>query len=101
MRKALDAFRVRILAGFKGQGIGRRDSGIVLEFYKVDVDTISDFLADKKYILGDKVHTIDTCAYSMLRHLVDQPQKWAGSGYIESKPNLVAYLNRMREEFDM
>ncbi|KAJ9602244.1 hypothetical protein H2200_013364 [Cladophialophora chaetospira] len=101
LRKALDAFRVRILAGFAGQGMGRRDSGVVLEFYKVDIDAISDFLADKKYFLGDKVHTVDACAYSMLRHLVDQPQKWAGSGYVESKPNLVDYLKRMREEFAM
>jgi len=101
LRAALDAFRVRILAGFDGQGMGKRDSATVLEFYKVDVDTVSDFLAEKKYFLGDKVHTVDACAYAMLRHLVDQPQKWAGSGYVEGKPNIMAYLERMRKEFDM
>ena len=101
LRAVLDAFRVRILAGFDGQGMGKRDSAVVLDFYKVDVDTVSDFLGGKKYFLGDKVHTIDACAYAMLRHLVDQPQKWPGTGYVESKPNLMAYLESMRQEFNM
>lgn len=101
LRKALDTFRTRILAGFNGQGMGRRDSSVVLEFYKVDIDAVADFLGDKNYFLGDKIHTIDGCAYGMLRHLVDQPQKWAGSGYLEGKPNVMAYLERMRHEFDI
>lgn len=101
LRKVLDAFRARILAGFAGQGMGKRDSSVVLDFYKVDVDAVADFLGEKKYFLGDKVHTVDACAYAMLRHLVDQPQKWAGSGYVEGKPNVMAYLKRMRQQFDM
>lgn len=99
LRKALDAFRERILSGFNGQGMGKREGSVVLEFYKADVDAVSDFLSDKKYFLGDKVHTVDACAYAMLRHLVDQPQRWAGSGYVENKPNIMGYLERMRKEF--
>lgn len=101
LRAALDAFRARILAGFTGQGMGRRESSVVLAFYKADIDAVADFLADKKYFLGDKVHTIDACAYAMLRHLADQPQKWAGSGYLEGKSNIMAYLERMRHEFNI
>ena len=101
LRSVLDAFRTRILTGYKGQGMGRRDSGVVLDFYHVDIDAVSDFLAEKKYFLGDKLHTIDACAYAFLRHLVDQPQEWAGSEYVATKGNLTAYLERMRKEFDM
>lgn len=101
LRTALDAFRTRILAGFNGQGMGRRESSVVLDFYKIDIDAVADFLADKKYFLGGTIHTIDACAYSMLRHLTDQPQKWAGSGYLEGKSNIMAYLERMRQEFKM
>ena len=101
LRSALDAFRVRILAGYEGHGMGRRDSPCVLDFYKADVDALSDFLGDKTYFYGDKVHTIDASAYALLRHLVDQPQKWPGTGYVEGKKNLADYLARMRKEFDI
>jgi isoprene-epoxide---glutathione S-transferase len=101
LRKVLDEFRVRILAGFNGQGMGRRDTPTVLQIYKKDVDAVSDFLDNKQYALGDQVHTIDASLYAMLRHLVDQPQKWEGTGYVESKPNLAAYLERMRKRFEM
>jgi isoprene-epoxide---glutathione S-transferase len=99
VREALDAFRARILAQFQGQGMGRRDAECVCTFYKKDIDALSTFLGGNKYFLGAKVHVIDTMFYSMLRHLVDQPQKWVGTGYIESKGNLVDYMQRMREEF--
>lgn len=81
--------------------MGRRDSEFVLELYKEDVDAVSDFLGQKKYFLGDKPSNIDAAAYAMLRHCVDQPQKWEGTGYVESKPNLVAYLDRVRKEYEI
>lgn len=99
LRAYLDAFRERILAGFNGQGMGRRDSACVLTFYKADIDALSDFLGDKPYFLGDKPHTIDAAFYAMMRHLVDQPHKWPGTGYVETKKNIMDYLGRMRKEF--
>ena len=101
LRAYLDKFRERILAGFTGQGMGRRDSECVLGFYKIDVDALADFLGDKKYFFGDRVRSIDAGFYAMLRHLVDQPQKWKGTGYVEGKKNLAAYLERMRKEYGM
>ena len=79
--------------------MGRRDSECVLAFYKKDIDALAAFLAGKKYFLGEKVHVIDAMFYAMLRHLVDQPQKWKGTGYIESKSNLTGYMDRMRKEY--
>ncbi|KAF2171332.1 hypothetical protein M409DRAFT_18447 [Zasmidium cellare ATCC 36951] len=101
LRKVLDAFRVRILQGFNGHGMGRRSHENVLQVYKVDVDAVADFLGDKAYFLGDEPRNVDAVAYAMLRHLTDQPQKWPGTGYVEGKANLVAYLERMRKRYDM
>lgn len=81
--------------------MGRRNSQTVFDVYRIDVDALVGFLGDKKYFFGDKLTSLDASAYAMLRHLVDQPQKWPGSGYVESKPNLVAYMDRMRAEFGM
>ena len=101
LRAVLDAFRARILAEFDGQGMGRRDSECILVFYKKDIDALSTYLGKKQHFLGDKVHSIDAMFYAMLRHLSDQPQRWKGSGYIESKPNLVEYMDRMRKEYSI
>lgn len=99
LREFLDAFRKRVLDGFSGQGMGRRDGSTVVDFFKADINAISEYMGDNKYFFGDRVHTIDACCYSMLRHLADQPQQWEGTGYVRSKPNLAAYLDRMRKEF--
>lgn len=97
LRAVLDNFRVRILDGFKGQGMGRRDADTVRTFYETDIDVLADYLGEKPYLLGDKPHVVDTGMYAMLRHLVDQPQKWQGTGYVESKKNLMRYLDTMRK----
>lgn len=101
LRQVLDDFRKRILAGFEGQGMGRRGHDAVLEVYRQDIDAVADFLGDNKYFMGTKVTSLDACAYAMLRHLTDQPQKWPGTGYLEEKKNLVGYLERMRKEFEI
>lgn len=97
----LDMFRARIVGGFNGQGMGRRSHENVLETYKIDIDAVSDWLGDKKYWLGDEPHNIDAMACAMLRHCTDQPHKWPGTGYLEGKAHVVAYLDRMRKEYGL
>ena len=99
VRGFLDAFRTRVLDGFNGQGMGRRDSAYVLQLYKEDVDAISEYMGEKKYFFDDKPRTIDAMVYGMLRHFADQPQQWEGTGYVQGKRNLATYMERMRDEF--
>ena len=101
LRAALDAFRKRIRDEFNGQGMGRRDGDCVVQFYQADIDALGDYLGQKKYFMGDRVRGIDAAVYAILRQLVDQPMSWKGTGYIESKPNLVEYMARMRKEYNM
>ncbi|HEX9831955.1 MAG TPA: glutathione S-transferase C-terminal domain-containing protein [Mycobacterium sp.] len=99
VRKGLDDFRARILAEFDGQGMGRRPAEVVDEFFRADIDALSDFLDTKPYFMGDQLRSVDASVYSTLRHVADQPQQWLGTGYVQSKPNLVAYLDRIRAEY--
>jgi isoprene-epoxide---glutathione S-transferase len=98
-RGFLDDFRLRILKGFDGQGMGRRSAEEVVSFYRDDIDALSNFLGDKPFFLGDEPRTVDASIYSSLRHVIDQPQIWAGSDYAKGKPNLMAYITRMRDRF--
>jgi glutathione S-transferase len=95
----VDAFRDRVLAGFNGQGMGRRTAEEVVGFFRDDVDAMSDFLADKPYLMGEQPTSYDAGFYSEVRHCMDQPQQWAGSGYVASKDNLKAYAERMRDRY--
>jgi len=101
MREGLDGFRGRILTEFDGQGMGRRSAEVVAEFFRADIDALSDFLAEKPFFLGDKLHSIDASVYSTLRHIADQPQQWLGSGYVQTKANLVDYMDRIRKQYDI
>jgi isoprene-epoxide---glutathione S-transferase len=99
LRAALMAFRDRIVAEFDGQGMGRRPDDEVLLFLKDDVDALSTFLGDKPYFMGDKLRSVDASVYSTIRHITDVPWDWPGRDYTRGKTNLVAYADRIRDEF--
>jgi glutathione S-transferase len=99
LRAALDAFRQRIMDGFNGQGMGRRTSEVVQDFFRADIDAVSDYLGDKKYFTGDRLRSLDASVYSTLKHIALQPHPWPGQGYVQTKPNLVSYLDRLQREF--
>lgn len=99
LRAALMAFRDRIVAEFNGQGMGRRPDDEVLAFLKEDVDALSVFLGDKPYLMGDGLRSVDASVYSTVRHITDSPWDWPGRDYTRSKANLVAYTDRIRDEF--
>jgi glutathione S-transferase len=99
IREALLAFRDRIVAEFDGQGMGRRPDEEVLIFLREDIDALSTFLGDKPYFMGDKLRSVDASVYSTIRHITDVPWDWPGRDYARGKQNLVAYAERIREEF--
>ena len=101
LRAGLDAFRGRVLAEFDGQGMGRRPSEVVYEFYREDIDALSAFLGDKPYFTGDKLRSLDASVYSSLRHCADQPHPWSQAGYVQKHQNLVDYMDRIRKEQDI
>jgi isoprene-epoxide---glutathione S-transferase len=94
-----NSFRQRVLDGFNGQGMGRRTDAEVVSFFKDDINAMSDFLGGKSFLLGEKPSSYDAGFYSEIRHTMDQPQVWAGSGYVASKANLAAYADRMRTHY--
>ncbi|MGD9530217.1 iIsoprene-epoxide--glutathione S-transferase [Pseudonocardia sp.] len=100
LHTALWAFRDRIVAQFNGQGMGRRPDAEVFAFLKADVDALSDFLGDKPYFMGERLRSVDATIYSTVRHVADQPwPDFPGVAYIRGKANLMAYADRIRDEF--
>lgn len=99
VRTSLAPFRQRIMDGFNGQGMGRRTSEVVQDVFRLDIDAMSDYLGDKTYFTGDTLRAVDATVYSTIKHIANQPHPWPGTGYVQTKPNLVAYVDRIHSQF--
>jgi len=77
----------------------RRTSQVVQDFFRADIDALSDYLGDKRYFTGDQLRSLDASVYSTVKHIALQPHPWPGTGYVQTKPNLMAYIERLHAEF--
>jgi isoprene-epoxide---glutathione S-transferase len=101
LRAFADDFRFRILTEFMLGGWGRMPGEVLYNRARADIDAMSDNLNGKKFMMGNSPTSIDAAVSSMLRHIVDTPFVFDTKDYAASKPNLKAYLGRMKEQFDI
>jgi glutathione S-transferase len=94
-----DDFRFRILNEFMNGGWGRMSAEVIYRRARTDIDTLSDFLGSKTFFMGDQPRWIDASVLSILRHIIDTPFDFDTKDYAASKPNLVAYMGRMKSRF--
>jgi isoprene-epoxide---glutathione S-transferase len=99
VRAFCDDFRFRILNEFMNGGWGRMPADVIYRRARADMDTLSGFLGDKKFFMGDKPRWVDASVLSILRHIIDAPFTFDTKDYAASKPNLVSYMGRMKERF--
>ncbi|CAD5220158.1 unnamed protein product [Bursaphelenchus okinawaensis] len=89
-------FRQRCAA----QGIGRQSPTEVLEVTNKKLKALSVFLGNKKYLVGDKVTSIDATAFGHLSMIYYCPMNKEVKRYMESDcRNLVNYLNKLKQEY--
>ncbi len=82
-----------------GQGTGRHNADEVFHLGKIDLDSLSGFLADKPYFMGDKPTSLDASAFGILINTVHGPIESPVKEYGMTKNNLIAYCDRMMTEF--
>ena len=68
------------------------------------IDAISDYLGDQPYFFGLSPASVDAALYASLSHAMFVPFPSPIGKYANSKPNLLAYVNRIQRshymEFD-
>jgi isoprene-epoxide---glutathione S-transferase len=101
LRAFADDFRFRILTEFMHGGWGRMPGDVLYQRARADIDAISGNLGGSKFMMGEHPTSIDAAVSSILRHIVDTPFVFDTKDYTASKPNLKAYLGRMKERFDI
>jgi glutathione S-transferase len=89
--------RKKVIASTHAQGTGRHSREEIYEIGKRDLRAFATLLGDAKYVLGDRVRTVDCTAYAFLANIlvaeIDSPLK----EYAKTLPKLSEYVERMKE----
>ncbi len=99
LRSFADDFRFRILNEFMNGGWGRMPADVIYRRARTDMDSLSNFLGDKAFFMGNSPRWVDASVLSILRQTIDSPFDYDTKDYGASKKNLVAYMGRMKERF--
>lgn len=91
--------RKKILRDLHGHGIGRHTRDEIYQLGINDLKTITTILSDKPFILGSEPTSIDATVYAFLANILTTPESSPLQDYAKSKPNLVAYCQRMKDKF--
>jgi glutathione S-transferase len=81
------------------QGLGRHSDAERFELAKGDFSAIEDMLGNKTYFLGDRVSGIDASVFPFIWSACCKFFKSDNGDYVRTRPVLMAYLTRMRDEF--
>jgi glutathione S-transferase len=78
------------------RGIARHELAEVEAMGKADVDALSTWLGDREWFLGGDAPTkLDATAFGQLACSIRVPLETPVCKYVRSKPNLVAFVERM------
>ena len=83
----------------KGHGIGLHSRDEIHAIGRRDVGAIADFLGDKPFLMGDRPTEIDAVAYGQLPNIMCVPIDTPVKDEALRRPNLVAYVDRMKARF--
>ncbi len=93
------AFREHLLTQFWNHGTGRNSEAEVERIAETLTDAMSDLLGDKPYVFGDRPSSLDANMYAGLVHVMFTPFPSPIGQYCRSKPNLVAFTNRVFDRY--
>ncbi|XP_067667471.1 failed axon connections homolog [Haliotis asinina] len=82
------------------QGLGRHTEEEVTEMFKKDLQSLSDFIGTKKFLMGDEPCETDCAVFGQLAQVYWHFMGTGHENILKDKyPNLAAYCERMKETF--
>jgi glutathione S-transferase len=91
--------RKQIMKGLHAQGTGRHTRGEVDAIGTRIVQSVSDWMGDNPFFLGQSPTTIDATVYAFLTATMDVPFATAVKAHAEKLPNLRSYVDRMTGKY--
>ncbi|XP_067666039.1 failed axon connections homolog [Haliotis asinina] len=93
-------FKYMVAKHTRAQGLGRHTEVEVTQMFKKDLQALSDFIGDKKFLMGDEPCESDCAVFGQLSQFY---WHFLGTGhenlFRDKYPNLAAYCERMKETF--
>jgi glutathione S-transferase len=89
--------RKKVVASAHAQGTGRHSRDEIYEIGKRDLRAFATLLGDSKYVLGDRVRTIDCTAYAFVANILVPEIETPLKEYAKTLPALTAYVERMKQ----
>jgi len=83
----------------EGHGMGLHSPDEIAAIAKKDIDALAGLLSDSPWFFGDKPGLTDATVYSLLANIAFVAFASPMKDMIESHPNLVAFLDRFKNEF--
>jgi glutathione S-transferase len=100
MGKAVSGMlRKQIIKVLNAQGTGRHSPQEIHAMGVALFTALSDWLGDQPYMLGNQARTIDASAYALLTGVLDTPIDEPVKTLVQSRANLVAYVQRMKTQY--
>jgi glutathione S-transferase len=91
--------RGAVFGQLKAQGMGRHSPSEIAAIGCEGVTAVSDYLADKPFILGAAPHTLDATVFGFVHALLAPPVESPLKDAALARANLVSYHERMRERW--
>ncbi len=82
-----------------GHGMGRHSAQEIHAIGQRDITALADFLADKRYFLGDQPCSLDASAYAFVANILWDPLASPLKQHALQYPQLEAYCQRMRSRY--
>ena len=82
------------------QGLGRHSIAEVHSIARKDLQSLSEFLHDKPFMMGQEPSLVDASVFGLLAQFVWQDESSAQHAMVHSEfKNLVGYCDRMKERY--
>ncbi len=88
-----------LLSQLRGQGLGRLTHEEIMARGRTDISALSNFLADKPFVLGDAPSSYDATAHAFLANLLWAPLDTPLREHARRLPNLDRYCRRMKARY--
>lgn len=78
------------------RGLGRHSPDIIERKGRADIDALSDFLAERPYLVVDRAVTADTAVFGLIAPMIYWPMQTPVAEYARKVDNVRLYCDRMR-----